>query len=121
MLESVLNTILDVIFWLYFSNAILLIIHEIESAYWKEWELFKIKGGLTFFLILHVPIIGLIMFGLIEMFLASQIGLIISIILSLGGLFAFSIHVYFIKKGNDEFKLPISIIILCSILIISLA
>jgi hypothetical protein len=44
---------LDALFWFYFMNAILLIVHEIDSAYWKEWELFKLRGGITGFLIIH--------------------------------------------------------------------
>jgi hypothetical protein len=26
-----------ILFWIYLINAILLINHEIDSAYWKEW------------------------------------------------------------------------------------
>ena len=119
MLPSTINILLTITFWLYFSNAIFLIIHEIESAYWKEWELFKMKGGITFFLILHFPILAAILYGLLELYLSSLIGLIFSIVVCLGGIFAFSIHTYFIRKGHNEFKLPISRIILLSLLVIS--
>ena len=34
----------DLLVWLYLTNAVLLINHEIDSAYWKEWELFKLPG-----------------------------------------------------------------------------
>jgi len=119
MLQAVIDTILTVTFWLYFANAILLIIHEIESAYWKEWELFKMKGGVTFFLVLHFPIVAAIMYGLLELYQSSLVGIIFSIVICLGGIFAFSIHTYFIRKGHDEFKLPISKIILISLLVIS--
>ena len=34
-------------------------------------------------------------------------------------LFAFTIHMYFIKKGRNEFKVPISLFILISTLIVS--
>jgi hypothetical protein len=27
-----------ILFWLYLVNAILLINHEIDSAFWKEWD-----------------------------------------------------------------------------------
>ena len=27
----------DTLFWLYLVNAVILIVHEIDSAYWKEW------------------------------------------------------------------------------------
>ncbi|MFW9853036.1 MAG: DUF6713 family protein [Candidatus Thorarchaeota archaeon] len=110
---------LIIAFWLYFANAILLICHEIESAYWKEWELFKMKGGITLFVIFHIPLLGLIFYGMIEFYLASIIGAIFSFVLSLGGIFAFSIHTYFIKKGNEEFTLPISKILLYGLLVIS--
>ena len=109
---SMAITIMDVIFWLYLTNALLLILHEIESAYWKEWNLFKLKGGITFFLILHIPILALIFWGILELYIASFIGLILSVVICLGGLFAFAIHTYFIKKGHEEFRLPISQIIL---------
>jgi len=36
----------DLLLWLYLANAVLLINHEIDSAYWKEWELFKLPGGM---------------------------------------------------------------------------
>jgi hypothetical protein len=31
----------DLLFWLYLVNSVLLINHEIDSAYWKEWDLFR--------------------------------------------------------------------------------
>ena len=29
----------------YFVNSVLLIVHEIDSAYWEEWNLFRLPGG----------------------------------------------------------------------------
>jgi len=111
---------LDAMFWFYFVNAILLIVHEIDSAYWKEWELFKLPGGITGFLIIHFPLIGAILFGLIAITQWYIVGLVFSFILCAGGLFAFTIHTYFLKKGKEEFSSPISITILITILVISL-
>jgi hypothetical protein len=37
------------LFWCYLINSVLLITHEIESAYWKEWELFRLPGGFPSF------------------------------------------------------------------------
>jgi hypothetical protein len=50
----------------------------------------------------------------------SSAGLIFSLILSGGGIFAFSIHTYFLKKGRNEFKSPISIFILAATFIVSI-
>ena len=109
------------LFWLYLINSILLINHEIDSAYWKEWKLFKIPGGITTFLILHFPILLLILYGLVLVYTKSFWGLVVSIVVSSGGLFALVIHTYFIKKGHDEFRKPISIFILVSMGIVSIA
>jgi hypothetical protein len=110
---------LRLIFWLYLTNAVLLINHEIDSAYWHEWKLFKLPGGITGFLILHFPVLAGLLFGLVLIREGGFSGLISSLIVGLVGIFAFSIHCYFIKKGHEEFNSPISIFILVSILIIS--
>ena len=110
----------DILFWLYLINSILLINHEIDSAYWKEWKLFRIPGGITTFLILHFPILFLILYGLVLVFSKTFGGLIVSLIVGGGGLFALLIHAYFIKKGHDEFRKPISLFILVAMGIVSI-
>ena len=110
----------EMLFWLYLANSVLLIVHEIDSAYWKEWNLFGLPGGITGFLILHLPLVFLVLFGLILVFQQTFSGLIFSLILSIGGMFAFTIHGVFIKKGRNEFDVPVSLFLLISTLIISL-
>ena len=110
----------SVLFWIYFVNAVLLIDHEIESAYWEEWDLFRLPGQITGFLIIHVPVLALILLGSILLYLQNTYGYILSVVLSAGGIFAFSAHTYFIKKGRTEFTLPVSKLLLRSILILSL-
>ncbi len=82
------------LFWIYLINAVMLIVHEIDSAYWKEWKLFKIPGGHSGFLLLHIPLIFLVLYGLVLVREEAFGGLIISLLLGLGGVFAFSIHKY---------------------------
>ena len=110
----------DFLFWLYLSNSVLLINHEIDSAYWKEWELFRLPGGVTGFLLVHFPLLFFVLYGLVLVSRHSFSGLIFSLILCLGGIFAFSIHIYFLKKGRDEFDKPVSKFILAAILIVSI-
>ena len=110
----------QLLFWLYLTNAILLINHEIDSAYWQEWKLFKLPGGITGFLLLHFPLLFLILYGLVQVNEQTTAGLVISLVLCFGGLFAFSIHNYFIRKGRHEFKTPVSSFILVATLLVSL-
>jgi len=110
----------DLLLWLYLANSVLLIKHEIDSAYWKEWELFNFPGGLTGFLLLHFPFLLFILLGLIVVYRHASWGLIFSFVLCLGGIFAFAIHTYFLRKGRAEFNKPISKFILVAILLVSL-
>ena len=55
----------ETLFWIYLINAVLLINHEIDSAYWKEWELFRLPGGITGFLVIHFPLLFLVLHGLV--------------------------------------------------------
>lgn len=111
----------DVLFWIYLANTTLLIVHEIDSAYWKEWELFKMPGGAGFFMLLHIPLAAVIIYGFYQVSQQSTAGLIFALLVALGGVLAFVIHFYFIKKGRPEFNTPVSLIILYAILIVSLA
>jgi hypothetical protein len=110
----------DLLFWIYLVNAILLISHEIDSAYWQEWDLFRVPGGVSGFLLLHFPLLFAVLYGLVLVYQQTFAGLTLSLLLSLAGLFAFSIHTYFLRRGRDEFKAPISQFILVATLTLSL-
>lgn len=111
----------NALFWLYVVNAVLLIDHEIDSAYWKEWDLFGLKGGIGGFLLLHLPLLGAVLYGLVLVERRMVAGLILSLLLGVGGLFAFGIHTYFLRRGRAEFRAPISQSILYATLLVSLA
>lgn len=95
----------------YILNAMLLLLHEIESAYEKEWEILKIPGEITVFLILHVPIILLLFYGLLEIEKQSPQGLRLGIIMGIAGVIPFLVHKIFVKR-KDHFNLLISNIII---------
>jgi hypothetical protein len=110
----------DLLLWLYVINSVLLIDHEIDSAYWKEWELFRLPGEITGFLLLHIPLLFFILWGLILVFKHSFWGSIFSLILCFGGFFAFAAHTYFLRKGRPQFNSSTSKCILAAILLVSI-
>ena len=105
----------------YLLNSVLIIVHEIDSGYQEEWKLFRIPGGVSGFLLLHIPLVGLILYGLLEVNSGTSLGNTLSMVVSLGGLFAFGIHTYFIQRGNPEFKSKTSQVLLYAILLASIA
>ncbi len=98
---------MDIITVIYALNSVLLLLHEIESAYEKEWEILKLPGGITGFLLIHVPVILIIFYGLIEMNRHSNAGLIFGIILGICGIIPFVVHKIIVRR-KDRFNLFIS-------------
>ena len=111
----------DLLFWLYLTNAVVLICHEIDSAYWREWEMFNLPGGEGFYVFLHFPIVFVVLYGLVLVREEATAGLVISLLLAASGIFAFSIHMLFISRGRHEFKTAMSLFILLATLFASVA
>jgi hypothetical protein len=109
-----------ILIWLYLLNAAVIITHEIDSAYWHEWELFGIPGDIQVFLCLNLPIIILILYGLQALAIGHPSGLVLSQVLVAGGFFAVTIHTYFLLQGNAAFRLPTSVALLAAIAVLSL-
>jgi hypothetical protein len=110
----------EALFWLYLINAVLLINHEIDSAYWQEWNLFRLPGGIAGFLLLHFPLLFVVLYGLAAAARGQPSAVWFSLLLGAGGVFAFGIHTYFLKMGRDEFDQPVSKGILWATLLVSL-
>ncbi len=106
--------------WLYILNLGVLATHEIDSAYWHEWELFRLPGGIQLFLLLNLLLLLVFLEGLVELVLERRRGLWFSVGLSAVGVFAFGIHSIFLALGHPEFKLPVSLGILVTTFTLSL-
>lgn len=98
---------------IYIVNTSLLLLHEIESAYEKEWEILNLPGNISGFLMLHIPILLILLFGLIEIEKQSMFGFIIGLIIGIAGLIPFIIHKIIVKR-KENFNKPISNIIIYS-------
>ena len=48
---------------LYIVNCALLFTHEIESAFWEEWDLFGLGGGVQGFLVVNFVLLLVALFG----------------------------------------------------------
>jgi hypothetical protein len=109
----------DIVFWLYLFTFVFLTIHEMDSAYWKEWELFKLPFGQSGFLVLHIPLLFIGISGLFLIYEHLIAGYIIAGLTGIIGIGCFIIHQTLIKKGNEEFTTTISQAILWLVLLFS--
>jgi hypothetical protein len=107
--------------WLSVLDATLLIVHEIDSAYWREWELLRLPGGAGGFLALHVPLMGLLFVAVLLVRDRATAGLVLAFVMAAAGVVAFVLHLYFIRRGNPQFKTATSLAVLGALLAVSLA
>jgi hypothetical protein len=106
--------------WLYLLNAAFLITHEIDAAYWQEWDLFGLPGGIQLFLALNLLIVLVVLYGQQALVRGRPAGTVMSWVLVAGGLSAAGIHSYFIFSGDLAFRLPMSVFLLAGAFAVSL-
>ena len=95
----------------YILNFTLLSLHEIESAYEKEWEILNLPGKITGFILFHIPILFLFFYGFYCIIQYPQMKTIISIIVGISGFIPFLVHKVFINKKEYFNKLISNIVI----------
>jgi len=105
---------------LYLGNSVVLITHEIDSAYWHEWELFGLPGGIELFLMLHLFVLGVVLWGYRSVVLWTHGARMYSYLLACAGIFAVSIHGGFLAAGTPQFRSPTSLALLFGTLILSI-
>ncbi len=99
--------------WLYILNATLLLLHEIDSADAKEWEILHLPGRITGFLLLHVPIVFLLFVGAIGVAEQAWWGTYLATLIGIGGTVPFLVHKVFARKqGYFDSIISSSIIVL---------
>lgn len=123
----------QILFSLCMVNTIIIIIHEIDAAYWKEWKMFSYLGnwrpvqalaespdqtGLGIFLLAHLPLLFLLLYGLV--LISNGAGIWYSLLFSIFLIIHFIAHKGIIKKGQAEFTWPVSNAIFLASLLFSM-
>ena len=106
---------------LYLANASILLTHQIDAAYWHEWELFGLPGGAPLFVATNIPIVFLVVWGAYALALGRTAGIVMSWALVASGLIAFGLHGFFLVNGYPAFDAPVSLALLAATLVISIA
>lgn len=105
--------------WLFQANAIVLITHQIDAAYWREWELFFIPGGNQINLLLNLPIIALVLQAHSRVQADMRSGMGHYKLLAGLGFLTVAIHAAFMLHGSSSFVQPLSITLLAATLVLS--
>jgi len=99
----------------YFVTMLALILHQLDAAYWQEWEMFFLPGGVQGFLLFNILAIPVLLVGYRSVLLGTVNAVFFAKVCAGLGLITFLIHAGFGLAGYHQFHLPasISILILC--------
>lgn len=101
-------------------NVALVFTHQVDAAYWREWEMFGLPGGIQFF-----NVFNLVVFFVVLVCLETVLGRRVSgfrnslVIAALSGV-VLPIHAVFALAGYQQFHLPFSIALILGTFIASL-
>jgi len=87
-------------------NVALLITHQIDAAYWHEWDMFNIPGGIQLFNVINTLAFIVVLGCLIPVFRRDKSGFVCS--LAVAGLSALvlPIHAGFAVAGSISSRSP---------------
>lgn len=104
---------------LFSLNATVLITHQIDAAFWHEWEMFHLPGGSQFNLLLNLPIVALVLYAQGQVVSNATNARAFYILIAGLGLLTFSIHAAFFLAGAEEFTQAMSIALLLAMATLS--
>jgi hypothetical protein len=104
---------------LFLANATVLITHQIDAAFWHEWELFHIPGGNQVNLLLNIPIIAFVLYAHSRVVSNIYTGLVYYQLLALLGFLTVGIHAVFFYLGSESFNQAVSIGLLAATFVLS--
>src|SRR5512140_1423532 len=100
----------------YWLAAALLGAHEVDSGFWREWELLGLPGGPGVFVALHVGIFLLILWGYEQVLARRRIGAaVMSLVLGASCVFALVLHGWFLVHDDQRFRAAVSLVLLASL------
>lgn len=96
----------------YFWTMNFLILHQIDAAFWREWEMFFLPGGVQGYLAFNAVAISILLLGYKHVLIKSEkAGAFAKMCAALGAL-TFFIHCGFALAGFEQFHFPASIVLI---------
>ncbi|MBU6152986.1 MAG: hypothetical protein KGP28_01680 [Bdellovibrionales bacterium] len=105
---------------LYAINLALLLTHQVDAAYQREWEMMRVPGGIEFFLIFNLAISMPLILAYRSVIDNTKRARSAELILGSIGLLTVGIHMVYLFQGRKEFTQGSSLLILLAIFFTSI-
>ena len=97
---------------LYRLTAALLIVHEVDAGYWREWDVLRLPGGVALFLALHVPLALAVLWGAEQVATGGRGARAMALAIAAAGLATLGVHGTLLALGGREFASAPSLVVL---------
>lgn len=101
----------------YLATLLALLLHQIDAAFWHEWNMFRVPGGIQGFLVFNLVAVGALLHGYRHVVRATPSALAYARLCGAAGAGTAAIHMAFAAAGREEFHLPLSIAALAACLV----
>lgn len=101
----------------YLVTLLALILHQIDAAFWNEWDMFQVPGGVQGFLVFNLAAVGSLLHGYRQVALAKPSARAYALLCGAVGVGTAALHAAFAAAGRHEFHLPLSMATLAACLI----
>jgi hypothetical protein len=102
-------------------NLTLLIAHQIDAAYWHEWDMFALPGGIQLFNFLNILIFLVALACFVAVIQRKASGFFCSLTIAAMSSLVLPIHTGFALAGYKQFDLPFSIFLIGCTFLTSIA
>ena len=102
-------------------NLALAIGHQVDAAYWREWEMFGLPGGIQLFAAINVLLFAGLLACLPPILARTPAGFYCSLGIAACSGVILPIHAGFALAGFDQFHLPVSIVLIVATFLVSAA
>jgi hypothetical protein len=106
---------------LYVANLALLTTHQADAAYWHEWDVFGVPGGISFFLAFNLGAVALVAAGLVRVAEGAPSARRAAVLCAALGLVTVALHAVFLWLDRTAFWTPSSIGVLLGVFVLSIA
>jgi hypothetical protein len=106
---------------LYVGNLALLATHQADAAFWHEWDVFGVPGGLPVFLAFNLGAVALVAAGLVRVAEGAPSARRAALLCAALGLLTVALHLVFLWMDRTAFWTPSSIGVLLGVLVLSIA
>ena len=93
-------------------NLALVLAHQVDAAFWREWEMFGLPGGIQLFNALNVVIFLVVLSCFVTVIQRRSNGFRCSLIIALLCASVLPIHAAFALSGFTQFHLPFSVFLI---------